>query len=311
MRKEEFTIESRDGKKTAIHCVKWIPDGQPVCILQIVHGMAEYAERYEPFAKWLCDRGFLVTGDDHLGHGKTAVKREDLGYFCETDPATVVVRDVHRLKKTVQAQYPGVPIFILGHSMGSFIVRNYICRYGTGIQGAIIMGTGMTPKGLLKLTLGIASIQEKIYGSHHISESLNKLAFSSYNKQIPNPRTSFDWLSVNEENVDKYIADDLCGNTFTVNGFRTLFELIYRLHLPEYLNKMPKDLPVLFISGSEDPVGNYGAAVKGEYDRYTNELGMNDVTLKMIEGSRHEILNEKNHEEVYEYVLEWIRVRTK
>jgi alpha-beta hydrolase superfamily lysophospholipase len=309
MQKKEFTIESRDGKKTPVHCVEYIPEGDPVCILQIAHGMAEYIGRYAPFMEWLCGQGFLVIGEDMLGHGGTAATKEDLGFFCDTDPATVVVRDIHRLKKTVQEQYPGVPIFILGHSMGSFVIRNYICRYGTGIQGAVIMGTGMTPASVLKFTQGLASMQAKMFGSHHPAKMIDQLAFASYNKKIPNARTKFDWLSVNRENVDRYIADPLCGFLFSVNGFQTLFELVARLHLPEYLDRMPKDLPVLFVSGMEDPVGAYGTAVTEVYRSFLDQEHMTDVSMKLFDGDRHEILNEDNHEEVYQYVRDWILSR--
>ena len=143
MKKEEFTFASRDNV-TKIHAVRWLPESENIQgIIQIVHGMAEYVERYEELAEFLTGKGYLVTGEDHLGHGKSVPEGGVKGYFCEQDPATVVVRDVHRLKKMTQELYPGVPYFILGHSMGSFITRNYIYRYGTGIQGAIIMGTGM------------------------------------------------------------------------------------------------------------------------------------------------------------------------
>lgn len=193
--------------------------------------------------------------------------------------------------------------------MGSFVIRNYICRYGTGIQGAVIMGTGMTPASVLKFTQGLASMQAKMFGSHHPAKMIDQLAFASYNKKIPNARTKFDWLSVNRENVDRYIADPLCGFLFSVNGFQTLFELVARLHLPEYLDRMPKDLPVLFVSGMEDPVGAYGTAVTEVYRSFLDQEHMTDVSMKLFDGDRHEILNEDNHEEVYQYVRDWILSR--
>ncbi|WP_130836317.1 alpha/beta hydrolase [Lachnoclostridium sp. Marseille-P6806] len=307
MRKEEFFIESRDERHTPVHCVKWEPQGEPVCILQIVHGMAEYIERYERFAEWLCSRDVCVVGNDHLGHGKTARGSEELGYFCGEDPATVVVRDVHRLKKTVQAQHPGVPFFLLGHSMGSFIVRNYICRYGTGIQGAILMGTGMTPRGLLAASKLLAAVQSRICGERHAAKQMNRMAFGGYCKRIANARTPFDWLSVNRDNVSRYMEDPLCGFTFTVNGFQTLFELIGRLHDRTLLGQMPGELPVLLISGTEDPVGEYGAAVKQVFESFRGEYGMQDVTLQLVKNARHEILNETGAEETFAYLWDWIR----
>lgn len=315
MKKLEFTIESRDGNKTPVYCVKWMPDevaengAKPAMVLQIIHGMAEYVGRYEPFAQWLTDRNIVVCGNDHLGHGKTAKSEADLGYFCGNDPATVVVRDVHRLKKTVQAQYTGVPYFILGHSMGSFIARNYICRYGTGIQGAVIMGTGSTPDKVLNFVLWLCRVQEKLFGSRHGAKMINNLAFSSYTKGYESAPTGYEWLSHNNENVKKYVADPLCGNLFTVNGFETLFTLIGRLNDKSNLDRMPKNLPVLFISGSEDPVGNCGKAVTEVYDSFVKDEGMKDVTLKLVEGDRHEILNEDDHLSTYQYIYDWLMKR--
>lgn len=163
MKKEEIFFLSRDGK-TKIHAVKWIPEGKPICILQIVHGMAEYIERYERLASVLTRQGILVTGEDHLGHGKSVGENGIYGYFCAHDPATVVVRDVHRLKKIVQEQYPGVPYLLLGHSMGSFILRNYLSRYGSGIDGAIVMGTGMQPKAVLNAAKAVTKLQKAFLG---------------------------------------------------------------------------------------------------------------------------------------------------
>ena len=306
MEKIRFTISSRDEDHTPVQCVKWLPEEKPRGIVVLVHGMAEYIERYEELAAFLCSRGYLVTGEDLLGHGQTAESKEDLGYFCEQDPATVLVRDVHRLKKTVQSEYPGLPIFILGHSMGSFITRNYLCRYGTGVQGAVIVGTGMQSKGLLCLSRGIAAVQGVLFGSRHKAELINGLAFGGYNKQVPDAKTAMDWLSVRRDNVDDYNNDPLCGFTFTVNGFRTLFELIWRLHDRDLLEKMPKMLPVLFVAGSADPVGDYGKAVEKVYKSFRDELGMQDVTMHLVDGDRHEVLNEDDRETTFAVIADWM-----
>ena len=274
--KEELYFDSRDNKNK-IHAVKWLPEAdRPVCILQIIHGMAEYVERYEEFAQNMAARGALVTGEDHLGHGKSVGEEGRYGYFCERDAATVAVRDAHRLKKTVQEQYPGVPYFVLGHSMGSFILRNYLCRYGTGIQGAVVVGTGM-----------------------------NALSFGGYNKRIRKARTPMDWLSRDEKTVDAYLKDPLCGFTFTVNGFQTLLELVARLYQSGNLEKMPKELPVLFVSGAEDPVGDYGKGVERAYQSFL-DVGMKNVKKKLYENDRHELLNEVDRKQVYEDIWQWI-----
>ncbi len=305
MRKEEFYFDSRDNQ-TKIHAVRWIPEGEkPQAIVQIVHGMAEYVERYEELAAFLTERNILVTGEDHLGHGKSIRADKNPGYFCPQDPATVVVRDVHRLKKMTQEQYPGIPYLILGHSMGSFITRNYLCRYGSGIQGAILVGTGMQPKALILLSKIIAGIQRVFMGDNHVSGLLNAAAFGAYNRKITSPRTNVDWLTKDEKKVDRYIQDSLCGFTFTVNGFRTLFELISRIHKKENLKKIPKDLPVHFASGKDDPVGDYEKGVQAAYESLLN-VGMEKVSIKLYDTDRHELLNETDRKTVMQDLYSFI-----
>ena len=307
MIKKEFYFDSRDGKNK-IHAVRWMPDSQSraVCVVQVVHGMAEYAERYEEFAQFMTDRGIVVTGEDHLGHGKSVGENGTYGYFCEQDPATVLVRDVHRLKKITQELYPGVPYVILGHSMGSFITRNYMYRYGSGIAAAVVMGTGMQPLAVLKISKAIARLQRVFCGPAHVSRLIDKLAFGSYNKRIGNARTPFDWLSRDAERVDRYIADPMCGFVFTVNGFSTLFELISRLYRRENLQQIPKNLPVYMVSGTGDPVGGYGKGVQKAYDSL-REAGLENIELKLYEGGRHELMNETNRTEVMQGIYEWLK----
>lgn len=283
-----------------------MPDSENVAgIVQIVHGMAEYVERYEELAAYLTDRNFVVTGEDHLGHGKSVPEGGQQGYFCEQDPATVVVRDVHRLKKMTQELYPGVPYFILGHSMGSFITRNYICRYGTGIDGALILGTGMQSAGLLLASKTVAAIEGAFRGQRHVSRMMDKAAFGAYNRRIAEKRTDYDWLSRDAERVDAYIADPDCGFVFTVNGFKTLFELISRAKKPENLRKIPAELPIFMASGAEDPVGNYGKGVEKAY-RSLQGVGVRDLTLKLYPEDRHELMNEPDREQVMADIAEWL-----
>ncbi len=306
MLKKEFYFDSRDGE-SRIHAVRWMPEPQKavVCVVQIVHGMAEYVERYEELAEFLTDRGVVVTGEDHLGHGKSVGEKGVYGYFCEQDPATVLVRDVHRLKKMTQELYPDVPYVILGHSMGSFITRNYMCRYGTGIAAAVVMGTGMQSAAALGISKAIAGIQKAFCGAGHVSRLIDKLAFGSYNRRIGDARTPFDWLSRDGERVDRYIADPLCGFVFTVNGFGALFELISRLHRRENLERIPKNLPVYMVSGTDDPVGGYGRGVRRAYDSL-REAGLENIELKLYEGGRHELMNETNRAEVMQDIYEWL-----
>lgn len=306
--KEEFYFDSRDGEHK-IHAIKWTPDTEkPACILQIVHGMAEYVDRYDHFANYLAEKGILVVGDDHLGHGKSVKPGEPYGYFCREDAPTVLVRDEHRLKKMMQEQYTGVPYLILGHSMGSFITRSYLMKYGTGIDGAMIVGTGMHTKLGLRTGLFILGIQKMVLGAEHVSKLMNKISFGTYNERIELPKTSVDWLSRNEDNVQKYVKDPMCGFVFTVNGFQTLFRLIYSLHDQDNLDKMPKNLPVFFLAGEDDPVGNYGKSVEQVYRSFT-EIGMENVQIKLYPKDRHELLNEVDKEDVYGDVYRWILQR--
>lgn len=303
MKREDFEFDSRDNA-TKLHGVRWIPDEAPKGIVQIIHGMSEHVDRYEDFALFLVSKGLLVTAEDHLGHGKS-VHNGKLGYICKQDPATVMVRDVHRLKKMTQELYPGLPYFIMGHSMGSFIFRNYLCRYGKGIDGAIIMGTGMQPKPMV-VGLKTMAVLAGVFGkSQKPCNFINNMGFGTYLKRIPNPRTTSDWLTKDEKVVDKYIADPLSGFVFTANGFKTLAELILRLYKKSNLSKMPVTLRVLIVSGAEDPVGDYGAGPKKVYDSFIAE-GMQRVELKLYEGDRHEILNETDKDVVYNDLYSFI-----
>lgn len=299
-----FTFPSRDGFHT-IHAMKWQSDEvEPVGILQLIHGMAEYIARYEEVAVHFAEKGFIVVGDDHLGHGDTAKEYGDYGFFCKNDPVTVLVRDEHRLKKIVQKDHEGLPYFILGHSMGSLILRNYLCRYGSGIDGAVICGTahyGRLSLFVGKLLTGILKIAGK---EKNKSALLDEVMFGSFNKRTEK-RTAFDWICSDERVVDSYMNDPSCGFLFTVNGYDTLIELIKKLNKRSYLSKMPKKLPVLFISGAEDPVGNYGKAVQDVYDTFLH-LDLTKVQIKLYNDARHELLNEKQKMQVYEDVSNWL-----
>lgn len=305
IQKEEFYFDSRDGEHK-IHSIRWVPErDKPVCVLQIIHGMTEHIDRYDGFAQYMAGKGILVVGDDHLGHGKSVRPGEPYGYFCKEDAATVLVRDEDRLKKMTQEQYQGVPYIILGHSMGSFIARNYLIRYGSGIDGAVIMGTGMQSKIQLAAARALAGIQILFCGPKHVSKLIDKLAFGMFNKRIEAPKTPSDWLCSNEESVKRYRQDPMCNFTFTANGFQTLMKLIWNLHDVEKLKKMPRQLPVFFVAGEEDPVGDYGRAVKQVYESFL-QLGMERVQMKLYPGDRHEILHETDRAEVYADIYRWI-----
>ena len=306
IRTEEFTFDSRDGK-TKLHAMRWLPEGEPVAVLQIIHGMNEYIRRYDAFAAYMAERGFVVVGEDHLGHGESVPEGGTYGYFCENDPATIIVRDVHRLNKLTQQDYPTLPYLILGHSMGSFILRNYITRYGTGISGAIICGTGTPKKSQLVGGKLLTSILGKLKGDTYVSKLVNEMSTKAY-MSGEGMETELDWLCSDRAVQEAYAKDPLCsGFTFTVNGYHTLYELAHRMQKKENLAKIPKKLPILIVSGTEDPVGDRGEAPKALYDTLLH-LDITKTTLKLYNGARHELLNEKIKETVYYELYNWMEI---
>lgn len=301
----ELIYKSRDGI-TQIHATQWLPEERPPkAILQIVHGMKEFVDRYDGFARYVADRGFIVVGEDHLGHGRTALSSKDLGYFADKDSDVILVKDVHRLKKTIQAEYPGLPYFIYGFSMGSFITRKYLTMYGEGIDGAIIGGTGWVPEGLLSLGLSLTSILTKLRGGHYRSKLVEGLSLGSYNKRIKNPKTYGDWVCTVDKVVQDYISNPRCNFCFTVNAYHTMYQIIRYIQEPKNVKRIPENLPVIFMSGYEDPVGDYGEGVMKAAEVYMVN-GMKNVSIKLYDKMRHEIHNEEKKHIVYLDMLEWL-----
>lgn len=286
---QEITYPSSD-KKTTIHAYIWRPQGAIRAAVQIIHGMAEYALRYAPLAEYLASRGFLVCAEDHLGHGKSVLSARELGYFDGGDGSATVLKDIRRLTQTVREETGSLPFFIMGHSMGSFFARKYIADCGNQFAGAIIMGTGFQPAALTGFGRAAASLVALFRGWKHRSPFIDKLAFGSYNKKTQR-RTPYDWLSVNRANVDNYMADELCGVTFTCGGFKTLFSIVGQACRHSTIKNTPKNLPVLLVAGSDDPVGSYSKGVVKLYNKY-NAAGLDDVEMTIYSGARHEILNE-------------------
>ena len=302
--RKEYSIPSKSGVADVFaRC--WAPSDGPKAIFQIVHGMAEHGERYEEFANFLCQKGFAVLVDDHVGHGKSIKSEAELGYFGESGGWNAFVEDERALTELIAKEYPGLPIVFFGHSMGSFIAREYIRRYGKDerIKAAIFCGTsGKNPASSVAITL--AGTIAKAKGSKHKSKFIDKLAFGTYNKKIPDAKTPFDWLSTDTEHVEKYIADDKCGFLFTASGYKDLFTILTKVSGKDWYNDVYKNIPILLTAGEDDPVGQYGEGVKQVY----NDLklaGKKDVTLKLYPGMRHEILNEVDRATVYEDIAAW------
>ena len=305
-----FTYLSADGK-TTVHAVKWTPDdGVYGAILQITHGMVEYIERYIPFAEFLTQKGYMVVGHDHIGHGASVSDRNDWGFFCENNPSDILVSDMHRLRTIIQQENPGVPYFMLGHSMGSFMLRKYLAFHNENLRGAIIMGTGFIPEKVTKLALWLTDMMGKCKGIRYRSKFLAGLtqgsAYKNFDTTGASPEKS--WLTKDVEIVKKYYKDPCCTYLFTVNGYRGLFEAVHFSCNPDNVKKIPAKLPIFIVSGTEDPVGDLGKGVMKVY-RMFEEAGSLDVTYQLYENDRHEILNETDREIVYNDLLAWMNVR--
>ncbi len=305
-----FTFLSNDGK-TAVHAIKWVPDsGEYHAILQISHGMVEYIERYATFAEFLTTKGYMVVGHDHIGHGKSVNSKEDWGYFCEGTPSDVVVEDMHKLRTLIQEENPDKPYFMLGHSMGSFMLRKYLAIHNDNLRGAIVMGTGFVPGNVTASGIFLTKLLAKIFGPKHRSKLIRKLAFGGdykiYDMTGEHPENS--WLSKDVECVRNYYQTKECTFGFSVNGYQGMFEAIDFSCNKENAKLVPKKLPMFIISGDKDPVGGMGKGVKEVYYMY-QEAGVQDLTYKLYENDRHEILNETDRQKVYEDILAWMNVR--
>ena len=305
--KREFTYASSDGR-TQIHAIEWLPEGEPKAILQIAHGMVEFVDRYDPFAQYLAEHGFVVTGNDHLGHGQSVASEEDYGFFAEKNGNERVLDDLRELQKITAGKYPGLPYFFLGHSMGSYLARQYIQRYSKDLTGAIIMGTGTESRLALALGKRMCESRAAKNGWHHRDAGINRLVLGSNNKKIASPRTPADWLTKDEAVVDAYLSNPLNTFVFTLNGFHEMFVSIREAQARERIANIRKDLPLLLVSGAEDPVGGYGKGVKKACERYL-AAGIRDTKMKLYPGDRHEILNELDRDQVFADLLAWMEER--
>lgn len=300
------TLETKDGTKLHVYC--WDKVQAPKAMIQIFHGMAEHAGRYKEFAEYLNAHGFIVYASDHRGHGKTAGKVEDLGYIGE-DGFNAIVEDKHFIFQQMKQEHPELPMFLIGHSFGSFLSQEYIIRYGRELNGVILSGSAMQ-NGLPVFAGGIiSSICRLISGEKKQSKFMDSLSFGTYNKRCKNDSHKFAWLSTDQNQVKKYAEDPFCGTVFTVGFFYHFLKGLKKLYKRERLASIPGNLPIFIVAGDEDPVGSYGKSVKNLFEMY-KELGMTNVNLKLYPGLRHEILNEVRNDLVYLDLLDWLNDTT-
>lgn len=276
----------------------WLPQGAPRAVVQLVHGMAEHLGRYEALARRLNEAGFVVAGINHRGHGPEAKR---LGWFAERDGWRLLVEDAHQVTLQMKKQYPGLPFVLLGHSMGSFVAREYALRYGEALSCLVLSGTGWYGAPLC----GAGWLLARLSPAYRPAALVNRIAFSGNNRPFAPARTAFDWLSRDEAQVDAYIQDPLCGFVFTGSAFRDFFGGLIRLTRRERLLRMPKALPAYFLSGECDPVGQMGKGVE-QVAAQLRGVGMQDVTVRLYPGARHELFHEINRDEVFDQLIGWL-----
>lgn len=298
----DFYYESQCGGR--LHGCRWTPEGKPKAVVQIIHGIAEYVERYDHFANYLTAQGYLVVAEDHMGHGKSISEQAPQG--CFIGGWNGAVADTYRLLTDTRGEFPDIPYVLFGHSMGSFMARTILAKYpDSGIAGAVICGTGWQSGAVLKAGQLACRLMAKKNGPNRPSAFLQSMAFGSYNKKVEHPRTPSDWLSRDKAVVDAYEADPLCGFAPSAGLMGAMMEGIGYIQEEQNLLKMQKELPVFFIAGGDDPVGPYGEGVIRTADAF-RKAGMEKVDVRIYPLCRHEILNEINKEEVYEDVTRWI-----
>ena len=299
----DFRFLSTDGKHK-VFARECTPDGEVRAVLQIAHGVAEHIYRYAPFMEFLANHGFVVVANDHLGHGKTAENEQELCFFAEKDGWNDVVSDMDQLHKLTAAKYPDVPYFLFGHSMGSFYARWYAEKWPESITALVISGTA-GPSFMNVIGQRLAGLIARVKGPRYVSPLMVKLNFGSYCKKIENAKSANDWLTRDEAVVNAYDADGLCTFQFTASTYREMLATLNHVSSRAWAESINKDLPVLLIAGDGDPVGDYGKGVRKVWVML-GDAGVKDLTCQIFEGGRHELHNETNRDEVFDYVLTWI-----
>jgi len=301
---EQFNFIDEEEKK--IVCYKWKShDSKVRGIVQIAHGMEERALRYEYFAKRLNKAGYTVYANDHRGHGLTAENKENLGYIADNDGFNWMIRDMKQLTDIIKDDNPNLPVILVGHSMGSFLSQRYVEIYGQNIDCLILSGTNGKPIGIKKLGILISKYEIWKHGRKHLSTIMENLGIGGYNKNFMPCRTNADWLSSDEKEVDKFIADEYCGFVSTASFYYDFLIGLWAIHERSNLRNIPKKMPIYMFSGKMDPVGNQGKGVISLYNTF-KKIGLQDISYILYKDGRHEMLNEINKDEVIDDILKWI-----
>ena len=304
MKKEEFYYKSAD-EITQIHACIWTPEEKPKGIIQIAHGVTEYILRYEEFANFFVSKGYVVVGNDHIGHGLSVAEGREKMYFGPEGSWNFVVKDIKKCIELTKEKYPNIPYILLGFSLGSFLVRTYLIDYPGTVDKAIIMGTGQISPIAIKLAKMMANSEAKKVGEDHSTKQIHDLTFGTYNKIFAPNKTEYDWLCANEDALNDYINDPSRGGDFSAGLFREMLNGMLYSSKIKNINKMDKNIPILLISGDKDPVGDCGKGVIKSYKAF-QKAKVKKIDIKLYSNDRHDILHEKDKDKIYNDILEWI-----
>ena len=310
MQTEKFFQTMKDGTEIAVN--RWIPDNEEdiKAVIVLSHGMLEHALRYDRIGSDFADKGFVFSGHDHRGHGRTAFNAEQKGtgefaLLSKSDGFNLVVSDLEEIIGKVKADFPGKKVILLGHSFGSFVAQAFIERAGKKIDGCVLSGTSGPRRSAVRSGLFVTSLMMLFHKKSYKSIALQKMAFKGYNDRFGEIKTGLEWLSKSESNIEMYMNDSWCGGVATLGFFRDIFKGLNDIHKKNNMKKIPSSLPILFVTGEEDPVGDYGKTIRALASDYKNN-GVKVVDTKFYEGYRHEILNEEISERVMDDIVSWI-----
>lgn len=303
MKASTFTFEAPDGVEIFVY--EWLPSGKTRAVVQIAHGMAEHAGRYEPAARALTERGYAVYASDHRGHGQSAKSEDELGHFADQGGWNKVLGDLHQLSGIAKKRHEEAAFVLFGHSMGSFFTQHFLFAFPGEVDAAVLSGSNGKPGALAAVGEVAAKLERARLGPRGKSRLLHNMSFGSFNKPFAPARTELDWLSRDTDVVDAYVADPRCGFISSTQLWIDLLSGLKVIGNPKNQARVPNDLPLYLFSGEKDPVSNQGKGVGSLLQAY-RAAGLTDVEQRIYPGARHEMLNETNREEVLTHLGEWL-----
>lgn len=302
MKKFYFSYLS-SNQKTTINAVKWLPEFSPKAIVLVAHGVTEYIERYERLAYILTQKGYIVVGNDHLGHGRSISDNKKM-YMGELGSWKYAVEDIKVCHEMISREYPSLPVYLLGFSLGSFLIRSYLSDYNPNVNRVFLVGTGYQSPWKISLIKNTVKSEIKKYGAENPSPKVTKLSFGTYNKKISNPKTPYDWLTTSEPSLKQYMEDPMIGKELSTSLFYEMLELIAYTSSNKCIDKINKNIPIILLSGKDDPVGDMGKGVS-KFNKILKKKGFK-TAITLFTNMRHDIFNEQNNDRVYETIIKYL-----